>query len=336
MQHIDHRCVAIRVLPGRQRFCLLPALAASEIRNELEQHVRRWRQRYAIGERLTQGPPADWKIWRCVERGKDRVDQRGIVGGINPEGIADDIIETAFGEIELDVPGFFFGTRLVETAARDECRVNWIVARAAGRSQRHGRRLPRRGLGACRRWRRCELLIELLEHAGGVLAARHAQVQPLFFFREQRVGVILAIVAALAAILLRHRRHHLPPQRPAIGELHAFGQRHGRIVPGRAVIGILWPILPRIDETGQQFRHIGGGQRRDAALQPVEAGEQAIEPGALLRRKWRGFGEERWDRRPLRDAHSAASCATMVLSASISWRRAKAMKLSACEARCAR
>jgi len=41
----------------------------------------------------------------------------------------------------------------------------------------------------------------------------------------------VAIVAALAAILLRHRGHHPPPQRAAFGELHAVGDRHGLIVP---------------------------------------------------------------------------------------------------------
>ena len=50
--------------------------------------------------------------------------------------------------------------------------------------------------------------IERLEHAGGFLAARHAKVQPLLFLREQRVGIVLAVVAALSAILLRHRGHH--------------------------------------------------------------------------------------------------------------------------------
>ena len=36
---------------------------------------------------------------------------------------------------------------------------------------------------------------------------------------------ILAVVTALAAILLRHRRHHAPAQGLAVGEFHSLGHR---------------------------------------------------------------------------------------------------------------
>ena len=52
------------------------------------------------------------------------------------------------------------------------------------------------------------------------------------FFQDDGVGVILAIVAALAAILLAHGRHETARQRPAFGELHALAKRHRRIMPG--------------------------------------------------------------------------------------------------------
>src|SRR6202044_3814355 len=79
-------------------------------------------------------------------------------------------------------------------------------------------------------------LFRSLEHARGVFAAGHAQVQPLLVFQDDGVGVILAIVAALAAILLAHGRHEPPPQRPALGELHAIADRHGGVMPRRLSI----------------------------------------------------------------------------------------------------
>ena len=55
--------------------------------------------------------------------------------------------------------------------------------------------------------------MQRLQHARRRLAAGYAQVQALFLLEEQSIGVLLAGVAALAAILLGHRRHHSPPQR---------------------------------------------------------------------------------------------------------------------------
>ena len=50
------------------------------------------------------------------------------------EGVADRVVEPAFGQVELDVPGLLRGARLVEPRARDEGRLRRIVARAAGRA----------------------------------------------------------------------------------------------------------------------------------------------------------------------------------------------------------
>src|SRR4029077_8510444 len=64
---------------------------------------------------------------------------------------------------------------------------------------------------------------KLSEHARGFFAAGYAEIEPLFGFGEQRVRIVLAMVAALAAILLSHRRHQPPRQRLAVGKLHALG-----------------------------------------------------------------------------------------------------------------
>jgi hypothetical protein len=108
-----------------------------------------------------------------------------------------------------------------------------IVTRAAGLPDRRRRRGSRRG---GRRRRLVDLLIERLQHPRGFLAAGNAEVEPRFAFAGDRFRIIVAVVAALAAILLRHRRHHAPAQRPAFGKLHAIRKRHGLVVPRRFAI----------------------------------------------------------------------------------------------------
>ena len=61
-------------------------------------------------------------------------DEIMIVGRENAEEIADDIIEIGASKIDVDMPGFFFRTGLVEPAAREEGGVHGIVAGATGRS----------------------------------------------------------------------------------------------------------------------------------------------------------------------------------------------------------
>ena len=123
---------------------------------------------------------------------------------------------------------------------------------------------------------------------------------------EQRVGIVLAVIAALAAILLRHRRHHPPRQRLAFGELHALGKRHGRIVPGRAVVGFGGALSPaHRSDPGKSLATSAVDSGVTPPSSPNSAGEQAVEPGALLGRERRGLRDEGRDRRPRRDAHAA-------------------------------
>src|SRR5215469_11474171 len=67
-----------------------------------------------------------------------------------------------------------------------------------------------------------EFPIKSFEHAGGLLAAWDAEIEPLLLLQEDDVRIVLAVIPALAAILLSHRSQHPPPQRPAVGKLHAL------------------------------------------------------------------------------------------------------------------
>jgi hypothetical protein len=90
-----------------------------------------------------------------------------------------------------------------------------------------------------RSWRLPKLFIKRLEHSRGFFAARNAQIEPRFGLVGNHLGIVMAVVAALAAILLRHRRHHLAADRTALSKFHAFGDRHGLVVPRRfAIIAI--------------------------------------------------------------------------------------------------
>ena len=178
--------------------------------------------------------------------------------------------------------------------------------------------------------------MQFLEHAGGFLAARHAQVQPLFLAGKDRTRVILAVVAALAAILLRHRRHHLPAQRLGVGQLHALGQRQGLVVPGRAVVIV--GGSPGVGSRARdERRRLLAGKRRDAkAIERHQAGKETVEPDPLLLGERRGFRHQRGERRRQILRHSPASAANICFSASTSWRRENARKVSSRDTRCAR
>jgi hypothetical protein len=68
---------------------------------------------------------------RGAEQRDDLIDEPDIIARENTEGVADDIVEPATGQIELDMPGFLFRTLLIQQAARQEGRSDRIVARAS-------------------------------------------------------------------------------------------------------------------------------------------------------------------------------------------------------------
>ena len=84
-QHVEGGSIPVRVAAGGKRLGFLPPLAAGQIRNELEQHVRRRVKRDAIDQNLAQAPARDREIRRSVDGGDHRVDQRGVVGRIDAE-----------------------------------------------------------------------------------------------------------------------------------------------------------------------------------------------------------------------------------------------------------
>src|SRR5215471_6627422 len=204
-----------------------------------------------------------------------------------------------------------------------------MVARAPGVGRRrgnggaicHGRGARWAGRFAGRRGL-VEFLIKSLEHAGGLLAARDAEIEPLLLLQEDDVRIVLAVIAALAAILLSHRRHHPPPQRPAVGKLHALGERQHLVVPRRlpVVAVIAWSV--------------GGGDA--CAVKLEKPGKEAVEPCPLLRGERGAVGNQFRNRRTRRLSHSTASRSNMAFNTTSSWRRVNAANVSCSEARCAR
>ena len=82
---------------------------------------------------------------RRPEQGNDLIDIAEIVAGEDTEGIADDIVEAAARQIEVDMPGFLFRFSLVEQPAPDEFCRRRIVARTPGLCDNSGRCRGRRG-----------------------------------------------------------------------------------------------------------------------------------------------------------------------------------------------
>src|SRR5204862_202394 len=76
-----------------------------------------------------------------------------------------------------------------------------------------------------------------------------------------------------------------------------------------------------------QRRAFGGAERVDAAVERQQAGEKAVQPGALLRGKWRSIGNQGRQRRRRGVGHSLACVSNKAFSASMSYRRVKAAKL---------
>src|SRR5262247_4860910 len=217
-------------------------------------------------------------------RGDHGVDQRGIVGREDAEGIADGIVDAARRQVELNMPGLLLGARLVKARARQKARLGWALARTSRRGGRCNRTSGRRGGLArrrCRHWRLAEILVQRLEHAGGFFATGHAEIQSLFLFEEDGVRIVLTVVSALSAVLLSHRRHHPPAQRTAFGKLHAIGEWHGWVVPWRAVVLAGWGCWCReVERARQQRRRLVERQRSDAAFGREQPSEQAVEPDA--------------------------------------------------------
>ena len=136
-----------------------------------------------------------------------------------------------------------------------------------GRRWRSGQ--SRRGLIQLRRKR--------FQHPRRVLAAGRAKIEAHFILGDEHVRIGLAIVAALAAVLLRHGRHHATTQRPSLRERHARIERQRLVMPGRLAVVA---IARRAGQNrGVGFRR----QRRDgAAVRRGEASKETAQPGALL------------------------------------------------------
>ena len=187
-------------------------------------------------------------------------------------------------EIELDMPSLLLGPFLIEAAAREEHRLA-PDCRASGRARGNLGSASPMAAADLRRRALVQLLRKRLQHARGVLAARRAEIEPRLLARGDRIRIVVAIVTALAAILLRHRRHHAPAQRAAFRQRHARVERQRLIVPRRfAIVASPPPMNGGV---------LLGRKRRDRPPSgATKPGEKAVEPGALLGREGRGFGQK--------------------------------------------
>src|SRR4029077_11774459 len=111
---------------------LLALRAAGDEGNQLEQRIRRGRERNLVAQDFAKRPASHPGGVGCPEQRDDLVDMTELVARENAKGIADDIIEAAAGKIKIDVPGFLFRSRLVEQTPRHQCRSRRIVARPTG------------------------------------------------------------------------------------------------------------------------------------------------------------------------------------------------------------
>ena len=119
------------------------------------------------------------------------------------------------------------------------------------------------------------------------------EIQPRLFLKEDGVGIVLTIVSALSAVLLTHCRHQPPADADAPPPASC-----GRKAPwpGRARARRRYPRAAgggrraEIEAAGQQSRGLFGRERRDPGFKREQAGEQAVEPGALLGAERRRLG----------------------------------------------
>ena len=235
-KHVERSRVAVGIVSRRKRLAFAALLAAGHVGDELEQRVGRRSEIGLVQEMLAQRPLPDHPLRPRAELGDHRIDEDRMIGRKHAEAVADLVAEPARGKVDLDVPGLFLGVRRIEPAARQEDAFRRLFAGVPGSGcagDRRGVGHHRRRGGLRLRQRGVELFGELLQRPKRLLAARRAEVQPLLLLEEKRVRVVGAVVAALAAILLRHRGHQARGERAALGHLEALVQYKRGIVPGR-------------------------------------------------------------------------------------------------------
>ena len=119
-------------------------------------------------------------------------------------------------------------------------------------------------------------------------------------------------------------------QRPAFGELHALGERHGLVVPGRAVV--FFGRAADLDAGHQRRASCGDSAVASPSSRPAKNPFSQTRCSAV---NGAFSGTMADERRAHRRVHGAAS-ANISVSAGISWRRVNAWKVSSREARRAR
>ena len=281
--------VAVRVFAGSERLRLLPPLAAGDVGEQLKQHVGRGPERDAVDQHVAQCAPADRES--PAARSSAAITASASAGslvGKQPEGVADRIVEPPLSARSNSMCQVSFSEPGLLRRLRDEKdRVGRIIARAAtdrGAGAAGAAETSAAGVvGGSAVAANCELLVERLEHAGGFLAAGHAEIQPLFLLartaRRNSPDNCIRIVRSPAA-----------PSPPSCGGAGG-GLPPASCAPRAAASGRAMELhrrrRRRAGLRGRCRRHQRRSLRRrqllDAdAFDRYEAGEEPIEPGALL------------------------------------------------------
>ncbi len=332
----SRRCgIAVRVFARGERLGLLPPLAAGEIRDKAGTacRARATSETPSVSTSRSVRPPIG-KSGGAPSAAMTASTRARIVGRENAERVADHVVEAGVGEIELDMPGFFLRAGLVEACARQESAGRRIVARAACARCCRRAAATLRGAGAGDgRLAAAPRTSVLSMRAVSLPPGTHRFSRSSFFVDDARWSSPRSCS--------RTGRNPAAPSPPSCAAAAACLRR----ASCARRIGMVWschgasPSSASPSGRCARRRHqrgaLLGRERGDArAVERDEAGEEAVQPGALLGARTArspapaiGIGGGTVWR------HSAASASNIALSASISWRRVKARKVSSRPAR---
>ena len=153
------------------------------------------------------------------------------------------------------------------------------------------------------------------------------------FLVNDRVGIVLAVVAALAAVLLAHRRHHAAAA--AAGPRRASCARRAACV--WSCQGASSSVIGRRRRSGRRASAPALCCGDSAVASPSSsAGEEAVQPDALLGGERRVLRHDGSERRAHRRVHAAASREHRLSAPRSRGGARRPGSVSSREARCAR
>ena len=175
-EHVESVEIAVGVVARGKAPGFCTRLAAGDIGHELKQGVRRRAERAVGHQFFAQRLAGDLGIRPRAQERDHGVDEARIVLRDDAERIADDVVEAAFREIELDVPSLLFRAGAIELSAGQEGGERGILAATALRNRFRSWCGPGRNGGGGGPG----LLHQCLDLAQRFLAARRAEIEPPF------------------------------------------------------------------------------------------------------------------------------------------------------------